>query len=205
MVDSSLDWGQDLKEAKTWIDTHPAAAEQGRLYFSYFGTAPPDYYGIHAEPLPGFPPRIPSHSPRSLAAGTYLVSATMLNGVMLFNAGRWNQAYESRWQNVRQNVRVYDTLSKTAEGRGQLFSFQPEQQWKLMFQTFEDLRFGRLASFLRQREPDDQIGYSILVYRLNDEDIKKAIDDPPVELLAEPEWQTEYDRLNGKSDTHLRD
>jgi 4-amino-4-deoxy-L-arabinose transferase-like glycosyltransferase len=201
-VDSSLDWGQDLKEAKAWLEAHPTDSQnEQRLYFAYYGPASTDYYGIHTQQLPGFPPRFPSHSPRPLTGGTYLVSATMLDSAMLFNSGRWNQVYEGRWQNLRQNVQVYDELSKTAEGQQKLFAFQPEDQWKGMFKTYEDLRFGRLASFLRQREPDDEIGYSILVYRLTDEDIAQAIDGPPVELLAEPEWQTEYDRLNGKSDT----
>jgi hypothetical protein len=204
LIDSSLDWGQDLKETKAWLQAHPADSQsEQRLYFSYYGPASTDYYGIHAQQLPGFPPRFPSHSPRPLAAGTYLVSATMLDAAMLFNSGRWNQVYEERWQNLRRNVQIYDALSKTAEGRQQLFSFQPEEQWKEMFKTYEDLRFGRLASFLRHREPDDEIGYSILVYRLTDEDITRAIDGEPMELLAEPEWQTEYDRLNGKSDTRL--
>jgi hypothetical protein len=200
LIDSSLDWSQDLKEASVWLEAHPADRQpEERLYFAFYGAAPPAYYGIHAQQLPGFPPRYPPHSPRPLTAGTYLVSATMLDGVMLYNAGRWNRVYEERWQNLRRNVQVYDALSKTAEGRQQLFSFQPEDQWTEMFKTYEDLRFGRLASFLRQREPDDEIGYSILVYRLTDGNIAQAIDGPPAELLDEPEWQTEYDHLHGKA------
>ena len=75
----------------------------------------------------------------------------MLDCVMLFDAGRWNQSYEERWQNLQQAVRVYESLSGTAAGREQLFSFRPESEWQDMFQTYEDLRFSRLASFLRRR------------------------------------------------------
>ena len=39
-------------------------------------------------------------------------------------------------------------------------------------------------SFLRQREPDAEINYSILIYRLSTDDVSRAIDGPPVELEA---------------------
>jgi Dolichyl-phosphate-mannose-protein mannosyltransferase len=48
LLDSNLDWGQDLKRLKTWVDSHHAAP----LCLSYFGTADPSYYGIIYEPLP---------------------------------------------------------------------------------------------------------------------------------------------------------
>jgi hypothetical protein len=53
------------------------------------------------------------------------------------------------------------------------------------------LRFARLTSYLRGREPDDEIGYSILVYRLTDADLAEALDGPPRELLPMPEADIE--------------
>ena len=196
LVDSSLDWSQDLKETKAWLDAHPEdVRDERRLYFSFYGSPPPEYYGIRAQRLPSFPIRWQPHEPQPLTGGTYLISATMLDGVMLTDAGRWNREYESRLKNLRRNVQVYNALSKTPEGRRQLFSSEPEQEWQGMFQTYETMRFSRLASFLRQREADDEIGYSILVYRLTDADVAEAIDGPPVELLDRPEWQIEDKRL----------
>ena len=49
------------------------------------------------------------------------------------------------------------------------------------------MRFARLCSFLREREPDAKIGYSILIYRLTDADLARALAGPPCELLAKPE------------------
>ena len=43
--------------------------------------------------------------------------------------------------------------------------------------------------------PDDQVGYSILVYRLTDADVALAIEGPPGELLEKPEWRLEDERL----------
>lgn len=42
LLDSNLDWGQDLKGLKKWLDDH--AVQKIQLF--YFGTADPKYYGI---------------------------------------------------------------------------------------------------------------------------------------------------------------
>lgn len=77
LVDSNLDWGQDLKGLKRWMDKNKVAT----INLSYFGTADPAYYGIrcnylpggpfYAEPLVG-PPQLP---------GYVAVSVTNLRGV----------------------------------------------------------------------------------------------------------------------------
>jgi Dolichyl-phosphate-mannose-protein mannosyltransferase len=49
LVDSNIDWGQDLKGLKTWLDR---AHLEKPIYFCYFGTADPRYYGIVHQPVP---------------------------------------------------------------------------------------------------------------------------------------------------------
>jgi len=53
-----------------------------------------------------------------------------------------------------------------------------------VLRDFESLRFGRLCAWLRERgvEPDDQVAYSILIYRLSDRDLQQALDGPPPEM-----------------------
>ena len=51
LVDSNVDWGQDLLRLRKWVNDHNV--ETVRL--SWFGTADPAYYGIDYEPLPGLP------------------------------------------------------------------------------------------------------------------------------------------------------
>lgn len=48
LVDSNLDWGQDLKELARYRREHP----EEPFYLAYFGTASPEYYGIRAKHLP---------------------------------------------------------------------------------------------------------------------------------------------------------
>jgi 4-amino-4-deoxy-L-arabinose transferase-like glycosyltransferase len=76
LVDSNLDWGQDLKGLKGWM------TERGvdQVALAYFGSADPSYYRIRYTPLPDtglfaggplVPPRVP---------GWFAVSATILSG-----------------------------------------------------------------------------------------------------------------------------
>ncbi|HEY4312071.1 MAG TPA: hypothetical protein VGN12_21665 [Pirellulales bacterium] len=190
--DSSLDWSQDLKQLKSWLDRHPAdTRDPSRLYFSFFGGSHPEYYGIQPRRLPSFPYHREPHVPEPLTGGTYIISATMLQCFMISPPGRWNVDYETSYQQVRQDLGTYLRLDENAAGREQLARIAPPETWDKVFDLYERLRFSRLASYLRAREPDDEIGYSILIYRLTDDDIDQALDGPPVEVLAEPEWQTE--------------
>ena len=49
----------------------------------------------------------------------------------------------------------------------------------------ESQRIARLCAYLRHRDPDDNVGHSILIYRLNAEEIRRAQYGPPVELLKD--------------------
>ena len=51
LVDSNLDWGQDLKGLKRWMDKNNVS----EINLSYFGTADPAYYGIRCAYLAGGP------------------------------------------------------------------------------------------------------------------------------------------------------
>lgn len=120
-----------------------------------------------------------------LAGGTYFISATMLQPVtsspLLDNAfGPWNQRYEDNYQYLYNQVKPF--LDDNEDGRMAALHTNALMQWRQIFYAFEMWRFARLTAYLRQREPDDNVDFSILVYHLTDEDIKKALDGPPAEL-----------------------
>ncbi len=78
LVDSNLDWGQDLKGLKTYLE-HAGVA---RIKLSYFGTADPVYYGIEGELLPGYMAPRPRAVTREIRPGDLVaISATNLQGV----------------------------------------------------------------------------------------------------------------------------
>jgi hypothetical protein len=80
LVDSNLDWGQDLKRLKTWMTERGV----GKVKLSYFGSADPAYYGIDCERLPGYSAPHPPRVTREIRPGDVVaVSATNLQGVYL--------------------------------------------------------------------------------------------------------------------------
>lgn len=68
LVDSSLDWGQDLPSLKKWLDVNTTDDEP--IFLAYFGTSRPGYYEIEATPLPLL--SLPSE-PTEFTAGTYCI------------------------------------------------------------------------------------------------------------------------------------
>jgi hypothetical protein len=191
LVDSSLDWGQDLPGLKRWLADHPDDSQDPqRVYLSYFGMARPDYYGIDAQRLLSFFPRWDPHVPTPLTGGLYAISANMLNSVYMVNfPGRWNEDYEKRYQDLRPLISQYQQAIANPTLNLQLLD-PASPQVQDAFKAYESLRFGRLMSYLRTREPDGQVGYSIMLYRLRDADVGQALDGPPPnELLAEPELE----------------
>ena len=72
LSDSNLDWGQDLKGLKAYMEKEKLPI----IYLSYFGTAPPSYYGIRYQYVPGtgtleWPPpadKVPADASRKILA-----------------------------------------------------------------------------------------------------------------------------------------
>ncbi len=228
LVDSSLDWGQDLPAVRAYVDRHP---EGGPFYLSYFGTASPDYYGIRAyrlfsvagmdwqrrpdwknvfmapddvaAELPLLRREWPDHDllgmqqlggsvvatllkkPErlGLGAGTYLISASMLQPVNFALGGpwgHWNRRYEGTYQEL--SAAVKPLMSSARAERIAALMLRNSGEWPPLLERFEEYRFGRLTAYLRQREPDDEINGTVMVYRLSEADIARALDGPPPEL-----------------------
>lgn len=79
LLDSNLDWGQDLKPLKSWMDAHHVE----RINLSYFGTADPAYYGIRCTHLLGAPSFAASQVTEPRLPGYVAVSVQNLHGVRL--------------------------------------------------------------------------------------------------------------------------
>jgi 4-amino-4-deoxy-L-arabinose transferase-like glycosyltransferase len=80
LVDSNLDWGQELKGLRKWMGEHQVS----EVKLAYFGTADVKYYGVRALRLPGYQPAPPGVSVREVRPGdVVVVSATLLQGLYL--------------------------------------------------------------------------------------------------------------------------
>ncbi len=125
-----------------------------------------------------------------LQGGTYFISSTILQGVKFGSVrpwgmpwGPWNRRYEQTYQQLRPVAQPY-LSDDPAVRAAALARTNPRELWNTLLQVlqFDEFRFARLKAYLRHRVPDDEVNFSILVYRLTDVDIARALDGPPPEL-----------------------
>ncbi len=134
--------------------------------------------------------------------GTYLISATMvqpLNYVQDGPLGPWNQRFETTYQELAHAVAP--VLSDDVQARSAELRQHAPSDWQSVLARFEAYRFARLTAFLREREPDETINYSILVYHLSDADIARALQGPPPPFGVDlpkviQEWQDKDERAH---------
>ena len=122
LVDSNLDWGQDLKGLKVYMDRKKI----DKIKLGYFGSADADYYGINYAYLPsvGLQPKKP---------GQY-----------------W-------WYEIDDNHKYDPGPQKGIIAISATLLASPGWLRSKFFDTYK---------WLRGKEPDDQIGHSILIYNL---------------------------------------
>lgn len=185
LVDSSLDWGMDLPGLKRWLDeNNPGDREP--FYFAYFGVGNPDFYKIKSNRLPGRPEwRVIKSFP--LGPGIYAISATLLQGIGTQTVGPWNKVFEKAYQRALTNLHAFESTLNDPQAHAALLKQYPDEFWTKEYAVFEKLRFGRLCAWLRhKRAPDDSVGYSILIWHLDKDEIYEAGLGPPVELEEAP-------------------
>lgn len=171
LVDSSLDWGQDLPGLKKWLTAH---AGDERVFLAYFGSDEPDHYRIAATRLPfvnGYHERAVWYEP---AAGLYCVSATMLQAVYLPGRGDWTAETEREYQQLRALAPAFARYAQDPAARPALDRDASPEQWHTAWERFNALRFVRLCHYLRAKAPVARIGDSIFVYRLDNAEVEAA-------------------------------
>lgn len=186
LVDSSLDWGEDLRGLGAWLERHALRdSDASPVYLSYFGTGDPASEGVSARLLPSYFDNWRAKELFALRGGTYCLSATMLQSLYSEAIGPWAVAYEETYQQARKEIARYDATAADPEARRRLLAEGGEAHWRKIHRDYDLYRFGRLCAYLRQREPDDHVGYSILIYRLSDAQADEALSGPPAELVPE--------------------
>jgi hypothetical protein len=185
LADSSLDWGQDLPGLGRWLAANNTAGEP--VFFSYFGTGSPDYYGISSERLPGFPDWRERNG-FACTPGYYAISATMFQNLYTRAFGPWNRIYEDAYQTILHNLKLSESTAGDTATLGAWLQQFPEQFWQEQYASFDALRFNRLCGWLRatHRPPDAEVGYSILIWKLDAHDLHEAFWGPPLELKDSP-------------------
>jgi hypothetical protein len=182
------------------------------VYLAYFGCADLTHYGIKPVANVGDSPgdggnviQLPSFydqrpvQPYDLVPGTYLISVTMQKSLYgMMTLGPWRPTCEQAYQSTSKDMlRLMAAMtSRTAldaffekEGGAAAPTDTPAQArelgaqiWTRTIRLHDELRFSRLCAYLRLREPEERIGYGIMVYELSATELDKALKGPPAEL-----------------------
>ena len=172
-VDSSLDWGQDLPGLQKWLSEHPGDRP---AYLSYFGYGDPADLGLDVVRFgDSYFDRKARVVPAHVTGGTFCISATMLQRVYTPVRGPWTLSFEKTYLDLRNWVNqtsLHTDQQPITDLAGAPLSVADvtARLW-----NYEALQFGRLCHFLQFREPDDNVGYSILIYRLTDDEVSLAL------------------------------
>ncbi|HKQ47769.1 MAG TPA: tetratricopeptide repeat protein [Phycisphaerae bacterium] len=176
LVDSSVDWGQDLRGLADWLNDHNPPQSPGAqpVYLSYLGNGNPEFYGIRPRYLPSNSWWQTGDYP-AFEPGIYCISATLLQQVYLLPVSRWTPELESLYQAALPRIEQLQRhdFASPADAKG------------LPDEIVRRIRFGRLCAFLREREPDADVGRSILIYYLTPSDLERALTGPPPPMVVD--------------------
>jgi hypothetical protein len=118
----------------------------------------------------------------ALSAGTYVISATMLQSVYGEAPGPWRPSLEAAYQQRTAEMRQLEALASDQAALNQFVAREGAAVWQQKIRSYDWLRFGRLCAWLRQREPDARVTPGLLVYELSQADLAAALNGPPAEL-----------------------
>ncbi len=165
LVDSSLDWGQDLPALRHWLEAEGLnPPKETPVYLSYFGTSSPDHHGIRAWRLPGFFDLGRRRTLVPLRGGVYCISASMLQLYGAPSSTPWGDDEEAVYR------RFLTRLEPTAR-----HATRPIPYADAAMEQFDHLRLARLVHYLRRREPETVVAGSILIFRLTDAEVEEAL------------------------------
>jgi hypothetical protein len=180
LVDSSLDWGQDLKGLGRWLKAKELPGQKKTdVYVSYFGIASIDYYAPGVKKLPSYYSQ-EGESPFELKGGVYCISATMLPLVYLPELLNPDEPTslnidETLYGQVDTEMKGFFKSMKNQKSFSEFMAIKGNQYWINRYRLYQILRFAKLAKYLETRKTDDNIGYSILIFELSDADVADAL------------------------------
>lgn len=169
VLDSSLDWGQDLPRLKDWLEENN---NDGLPYYlAYFGTDSPHFRGLSPRYLHSYiQPKNKIEMP-PIEPGYYCISVSLLYGLYVPLDKPFNATHIKTWENSYHNMSLLWTQVHNPDAIDRVLNTREILQWRKDAALFQFLRFELLRNALLMREPVARIGYSIYVYHLNEQDI----------------------------------
>jgi hypothetical protein len=174
LVDSSLDWGQDAHALQRRLKAR--GLTRNDVYLSFFGSMPYREFGIKARKLPCFfEQRQDEIFP--LKGGVYCISATMLKLMPYPCLTQCGDLKNARFKACRKELSALFDAASDPEKVKRIVKEKGGENIRRIYAVYELLRFARLCRYLDNRLPDENVGYSILIFNLSDEEVQEALGD----------------------------
>lgn len=178
LVDSSLDWGQDLKYLKFWLKENKLE-NNDNVYLSYFGTSSIDYH-LKINKLPCYMGQEGDNA-FELKGGIYCISATMRP--MIYMPELFDQqdlksglVDDKLYRELEADVKqLLEAQKKSSKDFTEFLNRKGRDYWVRRYRLYHLLRFAKICKYIQNREPDANAGYSILIYRLSDKEVSEAL------------------------------
>jgi len=161
VVDSSLDWGQDLPTVRDWLRDHP---QKGPVFISYFGSGDIKYYGIDATRVGDASFDFRPRKEAILTGGLYIISVTIFQLDYTEARGPWDLLKEEKYRKFLAHI------IELQKAKGTLAYTDGMQ--------LEAYQFARLCHYLRGKEPLAQPDNTFFIYRLTDDEVTNALYGP---------------------------
>lgn len=173
LVDSSLDWGQDIYLVEDWERRHLEAGGELPGYL-LFGPMERSHYDLEGRWIYQFSAtfRWDSEFP-PLDPGVYVVSATLLAGPYFLLSTVWTDADWDRYQTLRRLLLA--GREESGQDPAAWLRFMESSagiDWARALEHFGRMRAKRLCDYFRGRQPIERIGDTHFVYRLTPEDAR---------------------------------
>ncbi|WP_221029761.1 ArnT family glycosyltransferase [Actomonas aquatica] len=175
LVDSSLDWGQGLPTLASWVERNRQSDEP--VYVSYFGSDNVAYRMPEAIRLAPIYEHYQLRPWAPLEPGLYCIGATMLQDVYSPFRGEWTAEKEAAYRQLRTTILPEMAAGTRSANIVDFGYFGSEPLWRL-----DRLRFNRLTAYLKMKPPLAVVAHSVLVFRLDAEEVRVVTTGSPAEL-----------------------
>ncbi len=88
---------------------------------------------------------------------------------------QWTEDDQRQYDDLGAEVNRWDATAAEPDARARLINEKSQAYWDDTIRVFADLRLARILLFLHHRNPDANVGGSILIYRLSEADVQQAL------------------------------
>jgi hypothetical protein len=89
----------------------------------------------------------------------------------------WSAESERDYQQLHAIAPIMLQMAGDPELHPDLLGNATAEEWRHTWEVYEELRFARLCTYLQTRPPDAMIGYSILIFELDETELTHALDE----------------------------